>query len=351
MSAKLFTDKLGDSLKKASSTLAKNVGNKAVQGIISKYLENTAQSYAVEPTIATKAIESINQLVDYLFTCKNISSTHVKTTFPTIINLQLSAISSSPRSAELGAKVLTGMKSKNPAVAWCFSTIEKYELGDNMRHFTEQLTQITGDTMGNATVATSLQTLTSVAVASAEQTSRTESVAFVETKEIAVHEESGLETYPCGLVKVREDMTDAEEDEFIQSLFGVADSLDPKDPATVAEAFAVLATMTSEVMKFCDMQKTKREAIMSRTEIAIKQIEMQTQLLSQYLQNSFDERKEAFDKYFQCIDAALANGDVSMLATSLNGMNALAASSPFKDLANINTVQNALMDKDTVWDI
>jgi len=51
------------------------------------------------------------------------------------------------------------------------------------------------------------------------------------------------------------------------------------------------------------------------------------------------------------VDAALRTGNNEMLAMSLNSINSLAASSPFKNLADINQVQQALGDSDTEWDI
>lgn len=49
-------------------------------------------------------------------------------------------------------------------------------------------------------------------------------------------------------------------------------------------------------------------------------------------------------KQFEVVDKALATGDNAMLSMGLNAINELAASSPFKELANINSVQQMLTD-------
>ena len=67
-------------------------------------------------------------------------------------------------------------------------------------------------------------------------------------------------------------------------------------------------------------------------------------VLKDYLEKSFDERSSIFLKQFEVVDKALATGDNAMLSMGLNAINELAASSPFKELANINSVQQMLTD-------
>ena len=49
--------------------------------------------------------------------------------------------------------------------------------------------------------------------------------------------------------------------------------------------------------------------------------------------------------------AAATNDMNEMLASGLNSINALAASSPFKNLADVTAVQKSLTSSDTEWDI
>lgn len=67
---------------------------------------------------------------------------------------------------------------------------------------------------------------------------------------------------------------------------------------------------------------------------AIAQINAMKECVQTYLEKTFDERSAIFAKQFEVVDAALLSGNNEMLASSLNSINALAASSPFKNLAD-----------------
>lgn len=111
-----------------------------------------------------------------------------------------------------------------------------------------------------------------------------------------------------------------------------------------------LITTIGDVQKFCEDEKTKRCEIEKEKTIAVKKIENQTKIFMTYLEKSFDERKENFQEMFAHVDTAIKEKNVEMLAYLLDSINKLATSSPFKELANINTVQNKLQDKTAEWD-
>ena len=85
-------------------------------------------------------------------------------------------------------------------------------------------------------------------------------------------------------------------------------------------------------------------------EVAIKKVEAMRDTLKEYLEKSFDERSAIFAKQFEVVDKALATGDNNMLSMGLTSINELAASSPFKALADINSVQQMLTD-DSEFDL
>lgn len=123
------------------------------------------------------------------------------------------------------------------------------------------------------------------------------------------------------------------------------------NPEAVAAALGALSEVANETVKFVAEQETLQEEIRAKRDVAIAQINATSQLIKKYLDKTFDERSAIFAKQFDCVDAALKNGNVEMLSTILNSINALAAQSPFKALANINEVQKALASGDTEWDI
>jgi len=153
--------------------------------------------------------------------------------------------------------------------------------------------------------------------------------------------------------KVKESMTDDEDDKFIDDISsemaqtGLKGILSPGDALSVVDSIVQIA---GEVEKFREVQKTKRAAIEAEKQVVITKLNVQKKLLMKYLDETFDERKENFKKLFDVIDDALIKENIQQLAMGLNSVNELAKSSPFKDLANIDQVGKALEDKNHEWD-
>ena len=124
-----------------------------------------------------------------------------------------------------------------------------------------------------------------------------------------------------------------------------------KNPETVAKALGALVEVAVDTVHFVSEQETKREEIRAKRDIAIEKINKTSELIRIYLDKTFDERKDIFNKQFEVVDEALRTSNTQMLSLGLNSINQLASQSPFKNLADINQVQAALMDENTEWDI
>ena len=149
-------------------------------------------------------------------------------------------------------------------------------------------------------------------------------------------------------------MTDKEDQEFVDNLSNEigtalikAKSGGKFGPAQMVEMTNLFINKSAEVAKFCEVQKTKRAQIRAQAEVAIHQIDAIRDVLKDYLERSFDERRRIFDKEFEVVDKCLANGDTQALAVTLNSITALAQSSPFKALADLGAVRNTLANKGT----
>lgn len=150
---------------------------------------------------------------------------------------------------------------------------------------------------------------------------------------------------------VKEDMTAEEDEQFVNYVFDNT-QLDFSSSQAAAESFEKFITIAGEVAKFTELQETKRTQIRSNADVAIKKVEAMREVLQEYLTKSFDERSSIFAKHFEVVDSALINGDTAMLSAGLNAINELAASSPFKALADFNSVQQMLLtDNETEFDI
>jgi hypothetical protein len=150
---------------------------------------------------------------------------------------------------------------------------------------------------------------------------------------------------------VKEGMTAEEDEQFVNYVFDNT-QLDFSSSQAAAESFEKFITIAGEVAKFTELQETKRTKIRSNADVAIKKVEAMREVLQEYLTKSFDERSAIFAKHFEVVDSALVNGDTAMLSAGLNAINELAASSPFKALADFNSVQQMLLtDNETEFDI
>ena len=150
---------------------------------------------------------------------------------------------------------------------------------------------------------------------------------------------------------VKEDMTAEEDEQFVNYVFDNI-QLDFSSSQAAAESFEKFITIAGEVAKFTELQETKRTQIRSNANVAIKKVDAMREVLQEYLTKSFDERSAIFAKHFEVVDSALINGDTAMLSAGLNAINELAASSPFKALADFNSVQQMLLtDNETEFDI
>lgn len=133
-------------------------------------------------------------------------------------------------------------------------------------------------------------------------------------------------------------------------LLGIAKGLASKNPKEALESFNNLVNMAGDVTKFTEVQKTKRKTIEAQRDIIVSNIQSQKEIILSYLEKSFDERKENFSKFFAVVDHAIANNNMEQLAMGMNAINNLAASSPFKDLASIESTQKALTNSNHMWD-
>lgn len=146
-----------------------------------------------------------------------------------------------------------------------------------------------------------------------------------------------------------------EEDTFFEDKLGdlmdTVKNTNPTNPQEVMAAIAALTQVSNETIQYVAEQETKREEIRAKRDVAIERIHAMSDNIKLYLEKTFDERGAIFARQFECVDAALREGNTELLAMTLNSINSLAASSPFKNLADINQVQQALSDEGTEWDI
>jgi len=116
-----------------------------------------------------------------------------------------------------------------------------------------------------------------------------------------------------------------------------------------AECLRDIVTAYTEYKKVTEQERTKWREIDAWEKTTIAQINAQRDLLIEYLDRSFDERAENFRALFSVVDQAMATSNNEQLALTLHSITEIAKSSPFKELANLASVQAALDDPDHEW--
>ena len=106
----------------------------------------------------------------------------------------------------------------------------------------------------------------------------------------------------------------------------------------------------SRYQEIAQQEETKRRNIAAWEKTTIEEIQSKREILITYLERSFDERAENFKQLFQCLDQAMNTGNNQELTNVLDSIVNIAKSSPFKDLANLHSVQKALDDPEHRWE-
>ena len=93
------------------------------------------------------------------------------------------------------------------------------------------------------------------------------------------------------------------------------------NPEEVLRAIRTLQIVSNETIKYVEEQETKREEIKAQRDITIEKIRVVGEAINNYLERTFDERKEIFSKQFECVDEALRSNNIELLTISLNSIN------------------------------
>ncbi len=150
---------------------------------------------------------------------------------------------------------------------------------------------------------------------------------------------------------ISENMTHEEENAAIEKTKSKLSGHSLSTPVEVMSTLKAFTEAATDAVKFCEVQETKREEIRANRDVRLKQLEAQREIILEYLNRSFDERRYLFQKQFEVVDYALRSGNTEQLALSLQSINDLAKSSPFKALADIGNVQRKLSQEGSTFDI
>lgn len=116
-------------------------------------------------------------------------------------------------------------------------------------------------------------------------------------------------------------------------------------------ALNTIITSYLEYKQVVAQEKTKREQIRAWRDVELERIRAQEELFLTYLDRVFDERRANFAKFFEVLDHAIETENVGVITATLDSITTLAKTSPFKDIATVVQVREALEDPDGTFSL
>ncbi|WIG97559.1 hypothetical protein [Myxococcus sp. SDU36] len=113
----------------------------------------------------------------------------------------------------------------------------------------------------------------------------------------------------------------------------------------VLEGLKTVAACIRDIQK----EKTEQVRIQMAAYVDVERIHARRDVLLDYLDRSFDERKENFRQLFERLDTAIATNNPQLTGAVLESVLKLADSSPFKALGDVSATREVLSEKGKEW--
>lgn len=107
-----------------------------------------------------------------------------------------------------------------------------------------------------------------------------------------------------------------------------------KSTAEVAQSFNALSVITDFVayLKVQQEEETKRDAIAAKRDSLIEAIQSEKELIENYFNLRFEERKDALHSFFEVLRNGVVNNDSEIIDSALSGILGILQDSPLQDL-------------------
>lgn len=109
----------------------------------------------------------------------------------------------------------------------------------------------------------------------------------------------------------------------------------PTSPTAALDAFQMLVKAHHDYKTIVEYEKTKRAGIEAWRDVRVTSIQAQKELLHDYLQQTFAERRHVIDEMFDRLDQGIASGDMSLMNMAMSSIVNIVQSSPLKDAQQI----------------
>lgn len=100
-------------------------------------------------------------------------------------------------------------------------------------------------------------------------------------------------------------------------------------------AIEMLITSHKEYKIIAEQERTKRQAIQAWKETRLAQIQSQKEILQNYLEYTFAERKLSISKMFDALDVAIQSNNLEMINVAIGSIVGIIQTSPLKQVDSL----------------
>lgn len=106
-------------------------------------------------------------------------------------------------------------------------------------------------------------------------------------------------------------------------------------PEQAFEGLKIFADVVKENNRIREEERTKRHNITAMKEFEIEKIQAQKEVLKDYLEKTFAERRINFDKMFDALDKGIESNNLELIQLSLGAIVEIAKDSPLKQVEKL----------------
>jgi len=106
-------------------------------------------------------------------------------------------------------------------------------------------------------------------------------------------------------------------------------------PLQAIEGFKLLIDAYKENYKVTEEETTKRHNITAMKEYEIEKIKAQKEIIKDYFEKIFSERKNNFQRMFNALDKGIENNNVEAIQASMTMIVTLSKESPLQDMKSL----------------
>ena len=108
-------------------------------------------------------------------------------------------------------------------------------------------------------------------------------------------------------------------------------------PQQALDGLKIFAEVVKENRRISEEEKTKRDNILAMKEFEITKIQAQKEVLKDYFEKIFAERKLNLEKMFDALDKGIESNNLELIQLSLHSIVEIAKDSPLKQIEKLRS--------------